>query len=64
LLAWQTLRTEPRHVAVRRKHPLAQRTEVQISDLLDEPFVALPPAAGVLRDYWLPRRARDRMARH
>jgi DNA-binding transcriptional LysR family regulator len=52
-LAWQTLRTEPRHVALCSAHPLAQRAELQMSDLLDEPFVALPPAAGVLRDYWL-----------
>jgi DNA-binding transcriptional LysR family regulator len=47
------LRTEPRYVALWRKHPLASRSEVRIGDLLDEPFVALPPAAGVLRDYWL-----------
>ncbi len=58
-LAWQTLRTEPRHVAIWRKHPLAQRAELQMSDLLDEPFVALPPAAGVLRAYWLAVDARD-----
>ena len=58
-LAWQTLRTEPRHVALSRKHQLAQRAELQISDLLDEPFVALPPAAGVLRDYWLAVDERD-----
>jgi DNA-binding transcriptional LysR family regulator len=58
-LAWQTLRTEPRHVALCRTHPLAQRDELQMSDLLDEPFVALPPAAGVLRDYWLAVDERD-----
>jgi DNA-binding transcriptional LysR family regulator len=58
-LAWQTLRTEPRHVALWRKHPLAQRGELRISELLDEPFVALPPAAGVLRDYWLAMEERD-----
>jgi DNA-binding transcriptional LysR family regulator len=58
-LTWQTLRTEPRHVALWRKHPLAQRAELQISDLLDEPFVALPVAAGVLRDYWLAVEERD-----
>jgi DNA-binding transcriptional LysR family regulator len=58
-LASQTLRTEPRHVALWQKHPLAQRAELRFSQLLDEPFVALPPAAGVLRDYWLALDARD-----
>jgi DNA-binding transcriptional LysR family regulator len=52
-LAWQVLRAEPRHVALWNKHPLVERAELRMSDLLDEPFVALPPAAGVLRDYWL-----------
>ena len=53
LLACETLRTEPRHVALWRGHPLAARKELSIEDLLDEPFVALPPSAGELRDYWL-----------
>jgi DNA-binding transcriptional LysR family regulator len=52
-LRWETLRTEPRYVALWRKHPLAGRPELHIGDLLDEPFVALPPNAGVLREYWL-----------
>jgi DNA-binding transcriptional LysR family regulator len=58
-LVVQTLRTEPRHVALWRKHPLAQRAELKLADLLDEPFVALPPAAGVLRHYWLAVDERD-----
>jgi DNA-binding transcriptional LysR family regulator len=58
-LASQTLRTEPRHVALWSKHPLAQRTEVRMAELLAEPFVALPHAAGVLRDYWLALEERD-----
>jgi DNA-binding transcriptional LysR family regulator len=58
-LALETLRTEPRHVAIWSKHPLAQRSEVRMSELLDEPFVALPPSAGVLRDYWLAMQERD-----
>src|SRR5262249_38200785 len=53
LLACETLRTEPRHVALWQGHPLASRRELSIEDLLDQPFVALPPSAGALRDYWL-----------
>lgn len=52
-LSCETLRIEPRFVALWRNHPLAPRSELRIDDLLDEPFVALPPAAGALRDYWL-----------
>ena len=52
-LTCETLRTEPRYVVLWRRHPLAPRGELRIADLLDEPFVALPPSAGVLRDYWL-----------
>jgi DNA-binding transcriptional LysR family regulator len=52
-LTCETLRTEARYVALWRKHPLAQRKDLQIDDLLDEPFAALPPEAGVLRDFWL-----------
>jgi DNA-binding transcriptional LysR family regulator len=52
-LAWHVLRSEPRYVAMRPDHRLAARTAVEMEDLLDEPFIALPPSAGVLRDYWL-----------
>jgi DNA-binding transcriptional LysR family regulator len=58
-LVRHTLWTEPRHVALWCTHPLAERSELTISDLLDEPFVALPPAASVLRDYWLAMAERD-----
>lgn len=45
---------EPRLVAFARSHPLAAHDgEVDFADLLDEPFLALPAAAGALRDYWL-----------
>jgi DNA-binding transcriptional LysR family regulator len=53
LLAWRVLRTEPRHVALWSGHPLEARSEVSMRDLLNEPFVALPPESGLLRDYWL-----------
>jgi DNA-binding transcriptional LysR family regulator len=58
-LAGRTLWTEPRHVALWCGHRLAEHAELRISDLLDEPFVALPPAAGVLRDHWLAMDERD-----
>jgi DNA-binding transcriptional LysR family regulator len=54
-----TLWTEPRHLALWCTHPLAEQPDLRIGELLDEPFVALPPAAGVLRDYWLAVDERD-----
>ncbi|WP_055523635.1 LysR substrate-binding domain-containing protein [Streptomyces graminilatus] len=56
---------EPRLVALPDGHPLAARAAsdsegmVDFSDLWDEPFLALPPEAGPLRDYWLALDARD-----
>jgi DNA-binding transcriptional LysR family regulator len=47
------LRTERKYVALPAGHRLARRRVVQMTDLLDEPFVALPPEAGALRDHWL-----------
>lgn len=52
-LALRTLRTEPRYAAMPAGHPLAAKSSLSIKDLLDEPFVALPPEAGALRDFWL-----------
>ncbi|WUH91208.1 LysR family transcriptional regulator [Streptomyces sp. NBC_00433] len=49
---------EPRLVALPDRHPLAARDTVDFADLLDEPFLALPAAAGPLRDYWLAADAR------
>jgi DNA-binding transcriptional LysR family regulator len=60
LLVCRALRTEPRCVAVWHTHPLASQTVVRMADLLDEPFVALPPSAGVMRDYWLAVEDRNR----
>ncbi|QIJ64540.1 LysR family transcriptional regulator [Streptomyces sp. JB150] len=56
--AWTVVAEEPRLVALPETHPLAARPEVDFADLLDEPFLALPPSAGVLRDHWLALDAR------
>jgi DNA-binding transcriptional LysR family regulator len=50
---WVTIAREPRLVALANNHRLSSHTSVSISDLLDEPFLALPASAGPLRDYWL-----------
>ncbi|MFI6279226.1 LysR substrate-binding domain-containing protein [Streptomyces sp. NPDC050988] len=56
---------EPRLVALPDGHPLVARAasdpegKVDFADLLEEPFLALPPEAGPLRDYWLALDARD-----
>ncbi|MGI5473232.1 LysR substrate-binding domain-containing protein [Streptomyces sp. CA-132043] len=56
---------EPRLVALPQEHPLTVRAAadregaVDFTDLLEEPFLALPPEAGALRDYWLALDARD-----
>lgn len=45
---------EPRLVAFPEDHRLAADPgPVDFADLLDEPFLAIPEAAGPLRDYWL-----------
>ncbi|MEU3335620.1 LysR family transcriptional regulator [Streptomyces sp. NPDC006668] len=51
--AWTVVAEEPRLVALPDTHPLAARPEIDFADLADEPFLALPPSAGPLRDYWL-----------
>ncbi|MFE9383123.1 LysR substrate-binding domain-containing protein [Streptomyces sp. NPDC007025] len=50
---WVVVAEEPRLVALPDTHPLADRESVDFTDLLDEPFLALPDSAGPLRDYWL-----------
>jgi DNA-binding transcriptional LysR family regulator len=47
------LRSERKYVALPAGHRLARRRAVQMTDLFEEPFVALPPEAGALRDHWL-----------
>ncbi|MFJ6697159.1 LysR family transcriptional regulator [Streptomyces sp. NPDC091272] len=53
------LAEEPRLVALPTHHRLADRISIDFTELLDEPFLALPPSAGPLRDYWLATDARD-----
>ena len=52
-LHWLVVAEEPRLVALPQTHRLAGRGAVDFGDLLDEPFLALPVGAGVLREYWL-----------
>jgi DNA-binding transcriptional LysR family regulator len=51
--AWVVVAEEPRHVALPDTHRLADREEIDFADLLEEPFIAIPESAGVLRAYWL-----------
>ncbi|MFF0010236.1 LysR substrate-binding domain-containing protein [Streptomyces sp. NPDC005374] len=50
---WTVVAEEPRLVARTDTHPLAAREMADFADLADEPFLALPPSAGPLRDFWL-----------
>jgi DNA-binding transcriptional LysR family regulator len=42
-----------------RDHRLAQRSELSIAELLDDPIVVAPGSAGRWRDYWMATDARD-----
>ncbi|MFE9763623.1 LysR family transcriptional regulator [Streptomyces sp. NPDC005808] len=55
---WVVVAEEQRHVALPDTHRLAPRQEIDLRDLLDEPFIALPESAGVLRDHWLAKEDR------
>jgi DNA-binding transcriptional LysR family regulator len=57
--ATRVLVRESRWVALPSEHHLADLAEVPFAELLDEPFVALPAAAGPLRDFWLAVDARS-----
>jgi DNA-binding transcriptional LysR family regulator len=50
---WTVVAEEPRLVALAEAHPLASLSEIDFTDLREEPFLALPTSAGPLRDYWL-----------
>ncbi|ONI84636.1 LysR family transcriptional regulator [Saccharothrix sp. ALI-22-I] len=62
-LSWRVVATEERWVALSRGHRLADVDRVPFAELLDEPFVALPPDAGPPRDFWLATDHRSRPAR-
>ena len=57
--AWVTIAREPRLVAMPTGHRLAGEEAVPFTELLDEPFLALPRSAGPLRDHWLALDERD-----
>lgn len=48
----RTLATEPRVACLPESHRLAERDEVSVYELLDEPIIAAP-GHGPWRDYWL-----------
>ncbi|MCL7428560.1 LysR family transcriptional regulator [Streptomyces sp. YS415] len=50
---WVVVAEEPRLVALPEGHRLAAHAEIDLADLFEEPFLALPPSAGPLRDHWL-----------
>jgi DNA-binding transcriptional LysR family regulator len=52
-LSQKVIASEDRWVALPADHPLADRPTIPFEDLADEPFIALPAAAGALRDFWL-----------
>jgi DNA-binding transcriptional LysR family regulator len=56
--AWMTVTTERRLLAMPSTHRLAGQETVDIGELLDEPFLALPRTSADLRDYWLATDAR------
>jgi DNA-binding transcriptional LysR family regulator len=50
---WLTLARERRVVAMADTHPLARRESVTFAEIADEPILALPESAGLLRDHFL-----------
>ncbi|MGW2395511.1 LysR family transcriptional regulator [Kitasatospora sp. NPDC001664] len=51
--AGERLATSPRLAVLPVSHPLAGRATIDVTELFDDPFVAIPAEAGFWRDYWL-----------
>lgn len=45
--------TEPRWIVLPSSHPLADRDEIDFTDLWNETYVASPPENGWWRDFWI-----------
>ena len=60
--ARRVVSTEEMWVALPPKHRLTRLDVVPFEELVDEPFVALPKAAGALREFWLASAHRPRPA--
>jgi DNA-binding transcriptional LysR family regulator len=41
-----------------RSHALAEREDVELAELLDQPIICAPASAGIWRDYWMAMDAR------
>jgi DNA-binding transcriptional LysR family regulator len=52
-LCFEILEREPLFVGLPTGHRLADRAQVSIEEILDEPILAAPKTAGPWRDYWL-----------
>jgi DNA-binding transcriptional LysR family regulator len=52
-LAYEFLEHETIFAGLAPSHPLAQRSSIAIAEILDDPIVAAPHAAGPWRDFWL-----------
>jgi DNA-binding transcriptional LysR family regulator len=61
--SWKVVTREDRWVALPPGHRLAARPSVPFAELADEAFIALPRAAGALRDFWLATDQRSAPAR-
>jgi DNA-binding transcriptional LysR family regulator len=62
-LSWKVVSTEDRWIAVPPDHRLTRFDVVPFGELAEERFIALPPTAGSLREFWLASDHRDRPAR-